>query len=151
MSRSILESPVIGTNGPMSPSRAIASFEGIEDEDDFFFAIIFQNSNAISSSLFDIFQSITLNSWDFFWIIHITIQLHTKLTNSLIEIWARQGLTKLLCLCHCSAQTTVLLLWGWTCGKCNPHWICMFGLEILSSSLFPHGYPLWPHGIKIAQ
>jgi hypothetical protein len=41
----------------MSPSRSIASFEGIGDEDEFFFPAIFQNSDAISPSLFFIFQS----------------------------------------------------------------------------------------------
>jgi hypothetical protein len=27
----------------------------------------------------------------------------------------------------------------------------MFGFEILSLSMFPRGYLLWAHGIKIAQ
>jgi hypothetical protein len=53
----ILESPVVRTDGPIFLSRSIASFKGIEDEDEFFFAAIFQNSDAISISLFFIFQS----------------------------------------------------------------------------------------------
>jgi hypothetical protein len=48
MSPLILDSPV-GTDNPISPSPSI---EGIEDEDEFFFAAIFQNSDAISLSLF---------------------------------------------------------------------------------------------------
>jgi hypothetical protein len=57
MSLLILDSPV-GTDDPISPSP---SFEGIEDEDNFFFAAIFQNSDAISPSLFFILQSIKNN------------------------------------------------------------------------------------------
>jgi hypothetical protein len=48
MSLLILDSP-FGTDDPISPSPSI---EGIEDEDEFFFGAIFQNSDAISPSLF---------------------------------------------------------------------------------------------------
>jgi hypothetical protein len=62
MSSFILESPVVQTNGPMSLSLSIVSFEGMEDKDNFFFATIFQNSNAISPFFFFIFQSVKKQS-----------------------------------------------------------------------------------------